>query len=454
MASRCSIALTLAIVQSAVLVDFSSVLAQAKPSPTRATASPSIDYVDTSFENASPLWYEFDQQGRLQLFLTYDHERSSPNRAAGHFHFKIVGKSEAAIGLELNNLNNVWNGNAASVAQELKSVVISEDGRVWSSIATNVTPENRVTLELTLPKSGMLYVARVEPYRISDLDSLMERIGKSALCKVTPIGETCEGRSLEILQIGSEDAPYRVFLRARAHPWEAGGNWILEGLIERLMEDDEVARRCLKKYCVYLLPMANKDGVARGRTRFNSRGKDLNRNWDRPADANLAPENAALEKWLEGMIERGRTPHLAMELHNDGNGKLHISRPPVAELNRHLERMRLFESLLRRYTWFTEGSTEAAFRNSGTLGDGWLERYGIDSVVHEFNCHWIAGLRSVRSVGTGKTTVSNLWWSLRITSMRSAHDSRVEAWSGSSGSEKVGAWVTGRRRIIIGQPKL
>ena len=26
--------------------------------------------------------------------------------------------------------------------------------------------------------------------------------------------------------------------------------------------------------------MANKDGVARGGTRFNLRGKDLNRNWD------------------------------------------------------------------------------------------------------------------------------------------------------------------------------
>jgi len=22
-----------------------------------------------------------------------------------------------------------------------------------------------------------------------------------------------------------------------------------------------------------------------------------------------------------------------------------------------------------------------------------LERYGIDAVVHEFNCHWIAGLK-------------------------------------------------------------
>jgi hypothetical protein len=143
--------------------------------------------------------------------------------------------------------------------------------------------------------------------------------------------------------------------------------------------------------------MANKDGVARGRTRFNLRGKDLNREWDRPADPALSPENHALEVWLEAMIREGKAPHLAFELHNDGNGRLHISRPPVPALPRYLERMKALERLLRKHTWFTEGSTEASFRNTGTLGDGWLERYGIDSVVHEFNVNRIAGLNDFPS---------------------------------------------------------
>ena len=374
-----------------------SALAQST-SIAKASSSAVVDFVDTSFENASPLWYEFDSEGTLQLYLVYDHERSSPNRAAGHFHFKITGKPNAKVQLELNNLNNVWNGTAASVAQEMKSAVISEDGRAWTSMATNVSKDNRVTMQIILPQSGELFVARVEPYRISDLDRLLVAIKNHALVKVDVIGKTHEGRPLEIVQIGKENAPHRVFLRARAHPWEAGGNWILEGLIARLLQDDPVAQRCLEKYCVTILPMANKDGVARGRTRFNMLGKDLNRNWNKPADPLLAPENGALEKWLESTIEQGRAPHLAIELHNDGNGKLHISRPPIPKLEQHVERMRVLESLLRRYTWFTEGSTDGAFRNSGTLGDGWLERYGIDSAVHEFNCHWIAGL-SERPLG-------------------------------------------------------
>jgi predicted deacylase len=242
-----------------------------------------------------------------------------------------------------------------------------------------------------------LYVARVEPYRLSDLDRLLASIRSNPLVEIRSIGKTVEGRELEIVRIGNSHATYRVFLRARAHPWEAGSSWVVEGLIRRLLRDDELSRKYLERYCVYILPMANKDGVARGRTRFNLQGKDLNREWDKPADPKTAPENYALEKWLEAMIKAGQAPHLALELHNDGNGQLHLSRPQVPRLSEHLERMTTFERLLRQHTWFTEGATPGTFRNSGTLGDGWLERYGIDAAVHEFNCNWIAGLKDYPS---------------------------------------------------------
>jgi len=350
-----------------------------------------VDFVDISFENASPLWYEFDAAKTLQLHLIYDNERSSPNRAAGHFHLRLVGKPNTDIRVELNNLDNVWNSVPSSVARELKAAVISEDGVNWTSIPMEPTPDGRVGFQVNLG-GGSLYIARVEPYRISDLEKLLVKIREHPAVKISQIGKTHEGRDLEIVQVGSDSAPNRVFLRARAHPWEAGGNWVLEGLIARLLQDDEAAKRCLQKYCIYIMPMANKDGVARGKTRFNMLGKDLNRNWDKPSDASLAPENAALESWLESMIQSGKRPSLAIELHNDGNGQLHISRPPVPGLDQYLERMNSFELLLRRYTWFTEGSTKAAFRNSGTLGDGWLERFHVDALVHEFNCNWIAGI--------------------------------------------------------------
>src|SRR6185437_10873654 len=117
-----------------------------------------------------------------------------------------------------------------------------------------------------------------------DLEAWLKSIARHPLVQINPIGRTVGGRQLEIVRVGKPDAPYRVFLRARAHPWEPGGNWVVQGLVGRLLADDGDAARFRERYCAYILPMANKDGVARGRTRFNLRGKDLNRNWDRPAD--------------------------------------------------------------------------------------------------------------------------------------------------------------------------
>jgi hypothetical protein len=354
-----------------------------------------LEFIETGFENASPLWYEV-VDGVVRINLLYDHERASPNRAAGHIHFLLHARPGSKLTLEFRNLDNVWNGQPGSVAGELKTVTISEDGRTWKSVPTESLPDNRVQLKVEM-RGAKLYVARIEPYRISDLDRLLAAIRGNPSAQISSIGRTVAGRDLEMIRIGDPTAPYRVFVRARAHPWESGSSWIAQGLIERLLADDADAKKFLKVFCLYILPMANKDGVARGGTRFNLNGKDLNRNWDLPADPRLVPENAALEKWLEAAIAAGRRPHLALELHNDGSGRLHISRPPVPQLDRHLARMAILEELLRKHTWFTEGSTDAAFRNSGTLGDGWLQRYGIDAAVHEFNCNWIEGVKDYPS---------------------------------------------------------
>lgn len=369
--------------------------AEPAPVPLSPTNHP-LAFIDTSFENASPVWYEFEPDGVVLVHLLYDHERSSPNRAAGHIHFQLQARPGSHLTLEFTNLDNVWNGVHGSIARELKTVVISEDGRHWKSVPLESLPENRVRLPVTMPGPS-LYVARVEPYRLSDLNRFLADIRSNPMVRIDPIGRTVQGRELEIIRVGDPQAPFRVFLRARAHAWEPGGNWVVEGLVHRLLKGDADAGKFLQRYCVYILPMANKDGVAMGRTRFNLHGRDLNRDWDKPADPELAPENAALERWLERMQQAGQAPHLAMELHNDGSGLLHISRPPVPELPRYLERMARLESLLREHTWFTEGSTKESFHNAGTLGEGWLERYHIDAVIHEFNCNWIAGIKDYPS---------------------------------------------------------
>ena len=104
-----------------------------------------VDFIDSSIENGSPLWYEV-VNNVLQINLIYDHERASPNRAAGHIHFVLHAIAGASLTLEFRNLDNVWNGQPGSVAGELKSVAISEDGKTWNTVPTESLPGNRVQL--------------------------------------------------------------------------------------------------------------------------------------------------------------------------------------------------------------------------------------------------------------------------------------------------------------------
>ena len=352
-------------------------------------------FINTSFENACPLYWEVDPEGIVNVYLVYDQERSSRNRANGHWFFQIQANKGSDLTIILNNFDNIWNGKKGSPISNRTICFTSKDGRKWNAVGTKKIDGNRLKLQIHMDRDT-LFVARLEPYCLSDLEKLKKEIHKQRFVAILPIGHTVEGRELEIIRIGNPDVPYRVLLRARAHPWESGGSWVLQGLIKRLLCDDRDSRRYLRRYCVYIMPMANKDGVVRGRTRFNMLGSDLNRNWHEAADQHYAPENYALESWIKSMISKGQSPQLAIDLHNDESGKLHVSRPNI-NLESYLNCMEYMEQLLRKYTWFTEGSTKKGYRNPGTFGEGLLERYGIAACVLELNANWIAGLKQYPS---------------------------------------------------------
>jgi len=75
-------------------------------------------------------------------------------------------------------------------------------------------------------KGSEVYIARMPPYTITDLENFKAKISGNPLVKITNIGKTVEKRPLEIIQIGNQNAPHSVIIRVRAHSWETGGNWL------------------------------------------------------------------------------------------------------------------------------------------------------------------------------------------------------------------------------------
>ena len=156
-------------------------------------------FIDTSIENASPVWYESTADATA-IYLLYDHERNSSNRAAGHIHIRLETQAGSRVALEFRNLDNIYNGRPGSVAKEMHNLVMSEDGHKWRSVPTIVS-EHSVRLEVDVP-GQQLYIARVEPYRLSDLEHFLDKARMHPEVNIETIGKTVEGRPLEIMRVG------------------------------------------------------------------------------------------------------------------------------------------------------------------------------------------------------------------------------------------------------------
>jgi murein tripeptide amidase MpaA len=105
---------------------------------------------------------------------------------------------------------------------------------------------------------------------------------------------------LHLVQVGALDRPVpRLWVIAHQHPGETMAGWAMEGLLGRLLGEDEGAAAELRDRAVVLVvPTMNPDGSARGNHRTNAAGRDLNREWLFP-DPDAAPEVFAVRRAME-----------------------------------------------------------------------------------------------------------------------------------------------------------
>jgi hypothetical protein len=360
----------------------------------QAPSAPGINFIDYFFENGSPLTWENAGDNLTRIYLPADYERESYNRQTDHWYFKILADSGTHIRIAISKMQpDIYNGKAASDWWNFAKGIpcyISYDHETWIPLRTSSMPGHQLLADFVLSHDNV-YLARLPVYTVSDLDKLESEFNGDPLFKVIRIGETVEKRPLEIIQLGSDDARFSVIIRARAHPWESGGNWIVEGLVRKFLS--ERSPEWEETYRVYIMPMANKDGVARGMTRFNVRGMDLNRKWDSMSDPSLCPEKYALEKFLDDLLSKGIKPSLGIDIHNDDAGSIspstHKKDDPVF-----LNNMKLFEELMRKYTVFSEDvryswDTGGSREEFVLFENGLYRRYGIEAMVWELNANWI-----------------------------------------------------------------
>ena len=206
------------------------------------------------------------------------------------FHFKL----QTDLDVDGSRKEHVLHINNASKAAyvdgwEDYQAVASYDREYWFRVPTQYNGE-KLTITLT-PEYDSIYFAYFAPYSYERHQNLIHNAQMHKDCEVQVLGQTLDGRDMTLLKIGKEEVTSKganknkrkIWITARQHPGETMAEWFVEGLLARLLdEDDGVARALLNKAIFYIVPNMNPDGSVRGHLRTNAVGTNLNREWLTP----------------------------------------------------------------------------------------------------------------------------------------------------------------------------
>ena len=187
-----------------------------------------------------------------------------------------------------------------------------------------------------------IYFALCFPYTYSTLQDYLHKLSIAKTnknkIKFSTLNKTICGNPLDILYITNFastqsviNARQSIIFTARVHPGETSGSYVIESVINNLLNNSEQSNNLLDKYIFKIIPMLNPDGVIHGHYRNNILGKDLNRMWQDPRD-NETPTIYYLKKLIS--INK---PFFFCDFHghsNMPNCALYCCSPPKKKKNK------------------------------------------------------------------------------------------------------------------------
>jgi len=222
------------------------------------------------------------------------------------FYFRMTAPAACTYRLTIENAH----ASAYPRGWENYNVVASTDRNAWFRCST--VYENGMLSFSVTPDSDVIWFAYFAPYSMQRHESLLARTALAGNTTLESLGNTIDGRSMDLLQIGNPQARLKIWSIARQHPGETMAQWWMEGYLSRLVShDDAVSRELLEKAVFYVVPNMNPDGSYRGYLRTNAAGANLNREWNVPS-AERSPEVLLVrQKMLESGVD------FCLDVHGD-----------------------------------------------------------------------------------------------------------------------------------------
>lgn len=257
--------------------------------------------LDADFEGGSIVLVERDGPASFVLALRPDN--AAPLRQ--WFAFRVRGAAGRRLTLRIVNASEArYRGGF----EDFRAWA-SADGERWVPVPTAYDGE-ALTLQHVARGDEVLFAA-FPLYDAARRERLLDRVRLSPHLGAIALGPSALGRSVDAI-VGGEPRGPSIWLVARQHPGETVAEWVMAGLVERLLTPgDEASERLLARARVAIVPCVNPDGAALGNHRTNGRGVDLNRAWLEP-DPELAPEVAIVRDHL---VEEG--VDLFLDIHGE-----------------------------------------------------------------------------------------------------------------------------------------
>ncbi|NKF50645.1 carboxypeptidase family protein [Shewanella sp. WXL01] len=195
------------------------------------------------------------------------------------FNFRFEGE------VGQNYTLNILNAGSASYPKgwEDYQAVASYDRNHWFRLPTSYE-NGKLTIHVDLDCEA-IQIAYFAPYSYERHLDLISEVQLHPSVSLEHLGLTLDGRDMTLLKVGDGDpAKKNIWITARQHPGETMAEWLVEGLLNQLLDSDNAtAKTLLDKANFYIVPNMNPDGSVRGHLRTNAVGTNLNREWQSPS---------------------------------------------------------------------------------------------------------------------------------------------------------------------------
>ncbi|MCH1920393.1 M14-type cytosolic carboxypeptidase [Shewanella sp. A3A] len=161
--------------------------------------------------------------------------------------------------------------------------VASYDRQHWFRLPTRYE-QGELIIDLALDADA-IQIAYFAPYSYERHLDLLSAVQVHPEVTLEHLGLTLDGRDMTLVKVGDgAEHKKNIWITARQHPGETMAEWLVEGLLYRLLDsDDPVSKQLLDKANFYIVPNMNPDGSVRGHLRTNAVGTNLNREWQTPS---------------------------------------------------------------------------------------------------------------------------------------------------------------------------